>query len=109
MGVFDIYGSNPAIQIKAFEATMTHYEIGAQVPIIDGVYIARDGLVVVKDGRLLATFGEGHLFSKWGDKLVESVVIREYDHIQKAIWESRAEEAMSEDVSKPKKRKKPKK
>lgn len=98
MGLYDTYGPTH-IQIKAGMLSGSDYQIGEQVPIVDdGVYISGEGLVVVKDGKLIATFEEGCLYTKWGDKLIESVVIREHDHIQKAIWEARREEAINEQI-----------
>ena len=67
MGMYDEFGDN-RIQLKIGPCDLSHYRIGMTVPVDDGIYIAYEGAVVVKDGKLVAT--DLKLFDKWG-KLIE--------------------------------------
>lgn len=53
MGIYDEYNG---IQTKAGEPMMKDVAIGDAVSIPDGVYVGWDGLIVVLNGRLAATF-----------------------------------------------------
>jgi len=74
MGLFDYFGEE-GIQLKAGECQMFDYHVGEDVPLADGVYVAYEGLVVVKSGKLLMTFPEGFLYNKWGGELYEQGIL----------------------------------
>jgi hypothetical protein len=70
MGLFDNYEH---VQIKVGDPYLRQFEIGDKVPIIDGVYVGNEGVVVVKDQILVAVFDQ--LISKWGEAIQPSEVL----------------------------------
>lgn len=70
MGVYDEYNE---IQLKVGECVLRNYEIGDAVEISDGVYVAPDGTVIIKDGKLLTTFEKDQVWDKWGVSIVVTV------------------------------------
>jgi len=62
MGVYDCYED---IQLKVGECVLRQYKIGDKVGIPDGVYIAPDGAVVIKDRIFIMT--TTNIQDKWGD------------------------------------------
>ena len=73
MGTYDTFGIG-RIQLKANGLEfMNHYNIGDTVNIDDGIYLAREGIVVIQNSKLVATFNNerNYMFSKWGDSLDE--------------------------------------
>ena len=64
MGIYDTYGDF-GMQIKVGHVEMRSYKIGDKVPLHDGIFVAHEGAVVVKDGIFIAEFRS--LWSKWGD------------------------------------------
>lgn len=64
MGIYDVY---EGIQLKVGDVCMSSYCIGDRVDIADGVYIAPDGAVVIKDGKLLMT--TDNVQDKWGSEI----------------------------------------
>lgn len=61
MGLYDNYGD---CQIKAGACLYDNYQIGDKAELWDGVYVAYEGVVVIKDGIFVAKFPQ--LFDKWG-------------------------------------------
>lgn len=61
MGVYDTYGNT---QLKVGDCILKSYDIGDKVDILDGVYVAPDGVVVVINGIFVAEFD--HLTDKYG-------------------------------------------
>ena len=57
MGMFDTYTGNLSLQLKAGDPSLMNYKVGDEVEIPDGVYVASgyDGLVVIHQGKLIAT------------------------------------------------------
>lgn len=80
MGMYDTYGD---VQLKVGDVEMRHFQIGDDVPIEDGVYVAREGVVVIADGRFFAYFPT--LKSKWGDEINPEDVLRPHDYIKDAV------------------------
>ena len=67
MGTPDSYGDKH-IQLKcrnAGSACCDHFSIGDRVPLDDGIYLATDGLIVVKDGVFI--MGEQDIQDKYGN------------------------------------------
>lgn len=86
MGLYDYFGIE-GIQLKAGECNMLDYSVGDDVPLADGVYVAYEGLVVIRDGKLLATFPNGQLFNKWGGFIEERAELDTENPIFQAIKE----------------------
>lgn len=80
MGIYDTYGQ---VQLKVGVVEFRDFKIGDEVNIEDGVYVAREGAVVIVGGKFVAEFP--HLFSKWGDVIYGEDVIRPHDYIQDAV------------------------
>lgn len=80
MGMYDTYGD---IQLKVGDMQMQAFQIGDVVPIDDGVYVARNGVVVIVGGRFVAQFT--NLKSKWGDILQPEDAIESVDYIKQQI------------------------
>lgn len=64
MGVYDTYGT---VQIKIGPKRLKTYEIGAFVPLKDGIYLGIEGAIVVLGGVFVAEFSS--LFTKWGGRI----------------------------------------
>jgi hypothetical protein len=62
MGMFDTYGG---IQLKVGPRLLRDWKVGDKVEETeDGAYLSHDGVVVIKDSTLIATFDK--LTDKWG-------------------------------------------
>ncbi len=61
MGVYDTYAN---VQLKIGPCELKHYNIGDAVPILDGIYVGYEGIVVIKNCIFVAVFKE--LGTKWG-------------------------------------------
>jgi hypothetical protein len=73
MGTPDCYGSDN-IQLKIGRCECRHYDVGDRVEIPDGVYVGHEGVVVIKDSVMIATFPS--LTDKWGGSIdPESVLM----------------------------------
>ncbi|MHA2044703.1 MAG: hypothetical protein ACW99G_07905 [Candidatus Thorarchaeota archaeon] len=64
MGVYDTYGE---IQIKVGDVALRQYDVGDEVVLPDGVYVAPDGVVVIVGGVFVAEFK--NLWDKWGSPI----------------------------------------
>ncbi len=95
MGMYDTYGPD-GFQLKVGPCLMVDYQIGDSVPIEDGVYIALEGVVVVIDGKLAATFNKAT--TKWGEELNISEIINDekYHPVMRALNGLREKEAQTE-------------
>jgi len=80
MGVYDTYGDT---QLKVGPRQLKCYNIGDEVKIHDGIYVAPDGAVVIKDGKFVAEFEK--LMSKWGDVIKLSDVMDSFHPIKQAL------------------------
>lgn len=79
MGVYDIV-SKIRIQIKCTpEPKMTHYDIGDEISLKDGLYLGYEGWFVVKKKKVL-NCGED-IYTKWGDKINPKKVLDPYNQI----------------------------
>lgn len=63
MGVYDCYGKD-GVQLKIGPCELKQYNEGDKVDITDGIYIANEGVVIIHDGKLLATYEI--LYDKYG-------------------------------------------
>ena len=66
MGVYDCYGKH-GIQMKIGPCELKQYNEGDKVDILDGIYVANEGIVVIHNGKLLATYET--LYDKYGSVL----------------------------------------
>lgn len=63
MGLYSTYGS---VQLKVNEDVRT-YQVGDNCPLEDGIYVGREGIVVILDGVFLAEYKT--LTDKYGNDL----------------------------------------
>lgn len=84
MGMYDIYGDF-GIQLKVGDVEMNHYRLGQKVSVDDGIYLAPDGVVVVKDGIFVVDFQHPCLWSKWGDALNIEKIIGGMNPVEEAL------------------------
>lgn len=70
MGIYDTYGD---VQIKVGDVALRYYEIGDDVDIPDGVYVAPDGIIVILGGVFIAEFES--MTDKWGSVIYPGEVI----------------------------------
>jgi hypothetical protein len=68
MGCYDTFGEQN-IQLKNGECLLSHYHIGDDVALQDGIYVGYEGFAVVYHGRLVATFAENAMVDKWGNHI----------------------------------------
>jgi len=81
MGVYNTYGSNPAVQLKVAEVlTLKTFSLGDPVDLADGLYVGNEGFVIVESGKLSGTSthlalkdgklgGWSQATTSWGDVL----------------------------------------
>lgn len=87
MGVYDTYrDGDTTVQIKVNHGTMDVYELGQSCPLDDGVYIGHEGVVAVRDSKVVGVFTNA--YSKWGDELNTRDVIRSVDPITQTVHET---------------------
>jgi len=72
MGCYDTYG-RLEMQLKCGECLLNNFAVGDKVDIQDGVYVAYEGVAVVKDGIFIAEFE--NLTDKWGGKISPEEII----------------------------------
>jgi hypothetical protein len=63
MGLFNTYGG---VQLK-INRDMNSYEIGERVDLNDGIYVGREGVIVVTNRQLTAMFPT--MVNKYGEEL----------------------------------------
>ncbi len=84
MGTYDIFcSSDCTVQLKVGKNNMSCYRVGDSVPISDGVYIGYDGVVVIKDGKLMMV--EPVVRSSWGHELSPTDLINSYNPASSAV------------------------
>lgn len=67
MSLYDMFGKN-FIQLKARpNPNMCHYRVRAKVPYNDGIYLAPDGIVVIKNGVFKCSLQLNQIYDKWGE------------------------------------------
>jgi hypothetical protein len=71
MGLFNTYNG---IQLK-INREMNHYNPGDKVDLRDGVYVGREGVVVIQKGVLVMTVSS--LINKYGEELDLDLVMRQ--------------------------------
>jgi len=82
MGIYNTYGN---VQMKIDCDDMISYNVGDKVPIPDGVYVGREGVIVINKGIFVAEFP--HIISKWGEIISCEKVIESNDVYQKTVNE----------------------
>lgn len=66
MGTFDTYAG---VELKIGPCILSHYEIGDEVPIDDGIYYSpNDGFIAVNDGVLI--MHTEFITDKWGGEIL---------------------------------------
>lgn len=99
MGMYDSFGKS-GVQLKAGLCNMDHYHVGDTVTgFDDGVYIAPDGIVVIKNGVFVAEFPKyddgkkvvetPFIIDKWGT--IMPIDVSSNNPFTKAIEAVRAE------------------
>lgn len=71
------------VQIKAGELLLRNYAIGDKTELKNGVYIGREGLIVVNEGKFICNLKS--LFTKWGDELNTDIILDNNAMVNKAI------------------------
>jgi hypothetical protein len=71
MGLFDTYAG---CQLKVGDVELNDFEVGDTVKIPDGIYIALEGIIVIKNGILVCGPDE-KIFDKWGDEIDPKAVV----------------------------------
>lgn len=66
MGMYDTFGEELQIQLKVGPCEMMFYKIGDEVPLQDGVYVAMEGSVVIKDSIFIMELAPEQVQDKWG-------------------------------------------
>ena len=61
------------VQIKTGELVLKNYKTGDKTNLKDGVYIGREGMVVVSKGKFMCNLMS--LFTKWGDELNTDIIL----------------------------------
>jgi hypothetical protein len=76
MGLYDMFGKE-FIQLKAREnPNMSHYTVRSHVPYEDGIYLAPDGIVVIKNGIFKCNLKLNQIYDKWGNQVDLSTTLR---------------------------------
>lgn len=86
MGIYDTYGS---VQLKVGDVDLSYYEIGAKVPLDDGIYIGHEGFIVIKNGTFVAEFD--HAITKWGWEISPEEVLNPHDPFLAAMNSAKKE------------------
>ncbi len=77
MGVYDMFGKE-FIQLKARpNPNMSHYRVRSKVPYNDGVYLAPDGIVIIKNGVFKCALKLDQIYDKWGQEIDLSKFLQE--------------------------------
>ena len=82
MGTYNTYGDN-GIQLKVGDLCLQHFEVGSKVDIEDGIYIAYEGIIVIKDGIFIAEFDQ--LIDKWGGILPLDEILDNENPVAKIV------------------------
>ena len=70
MGVYDYVAKGDTIlQIKCAENYLKCYQLGENINIPDGLYLAYEGAFVVDNGMITAIIDEKDIYNKWGGKI----------------------------------------
>ena len=78
MGTPDTYGRD-RVQLKTGPCECRHFYEGDDVAMGDGVYVGHEGVVVVMDSKILATFS--FLMDKWGMHVDPASVLIDRDEV----------------------------
>jgi len=86
MGCYDEFvKGNICVQLKVGECLLIEYNEGDDVVMKDGIYIGHEGVVVIKDSKVIAIFSKDEIFSKWGDVLSCEEILNPHDYIKQCI------------------------
>lgn len=95
MGIFDTYAG---CQLKVGDVMLNDYDVGDKVKIPDGIYIALEGIVVIKNGVLVCGPDE-KIFDKWGNEIERATttnLIKHNNPVQVAMDELKATQPKEE-------------
>ncbi len=93
MGTYDNFLSDDekiCVQLKIGECLLKDYKAGDEVNISNGIYMGYEGVVVIKDRKVVGVFGEGQVFDKWGGPFDFNDAINELNPL-KQVLEDEAE------------------
>lgn len=77
MSLYDMFGKQ-FIQLKGRpNPNMSHYRVRAKVPYDDGVYLAPDGIVIIKNGVFKCNLKLEQIYDKWGKEVDLSNLLEE--------------------------------
>ena len=88
MGTYDEFISDDekiCVQLKVGECQCNLYKEGDKVNISDGIYLGYEGVVVIKEGKVIGVFGEGQVFDKWGCNFNFNYAINNLNPLKKVI------------------------
>jgi hypothetical protein len=68
MPIHNTYGTQK-VEMKVGNLSFEHYDIGDAVYVPDGVYMAPQGIVVIKDGVFIAEYGLGQILDFNGNSV----------------------------------------
>lgn len=90
----DIYDTYGHTQLKVGPGTNRQFNVGDKVEIADGVYLGREGIVVIVGGVFIAE--EKKLLTKWNDLLNRLKILDKHDPILKAIQDFHATQSVTD-------------
>lgn len=94
MGLYNTYGSSCQLKVGN-DLQCKHFNVGDEVDIPDGVYIAFEGAVVILNGKLAAVFSS--ITDKWGSKLDCRDIIDDRNPIKQALLELKDGQQLPQD------------
>lgn len=63
MGVYNVYAG---VQLKVGEnLDLTEYKIGDEVPLKNGIYIGYEGIIIIRNKKLVECYN--FMWDKWGE------------------------------------------
>ena len=87
MSMYDLFGKK-FIQLKARpNPNMNYYNVRAAVPYDDGIYLAPDGIIVVKNGKFKCTLELNQIYDKWGDSVNLSKMLERRNPVYRVVKE----------------------
>jgi hypothetical protein len=73
MGLYDTVGKN-YIQIKSTpDCSLTHYKVGDEIDLPDGLHIGYEGWFIVSHGKIMRTGTD--IYDKWGNPLITTEIL----------------------------------
>lgn len=88
MGVYNTYGDEICMQMKVAPVrrlTLEHFSVGDKVHIPDGAYLGYEGVIIVREGILVAE--SSTIFDKWGGFLSTKEILDPHNPVSQVIKE----------------------